>query len=59
MMSPGQEVWAIERWKGRDGPRYIAEQSGALVLQQDRHGAEHWQAVATAFDQLTTDQVTQ
>ncbi len=49
-MTPDQERWAealaIERWKGADAPRWIAERIGALALAGDVAGVERFRAIA-------------
>jgi hypothetical protein len=52
-----QELWAVALWvekhRGADGPRYIAEQIGRLALEGDEAGVEMWRKVAERFDQLS------
>jgi hypothetical protein len=53
---PEQEILAaalwVERSQGENGPRFIAEQIGALALQGDEPGIERWKAIAAAWQQL-------
>lgn len=50
------ELWAcanqVLQIHGDQGPRYIAEQIGALVLAGDRDGIETWKAIAKRLAEL-------
>jgi hypothetical protein len=46
------EAFAIEQRHGDRGPRYIAEQIGAVALRGDVAGIARWKAIAAAFDSL-------
>lgn len=55
-MTPEQErlaeALAIQRYHGRDGPRWIAERIEALTLTGDTAGVERFTAIARAYKQL-------
>ena len=55
-MTPEQErlaeALAVQRYHGRDGPRWIAERIGALALAGDTAGVERFTAIARAYEQL-------
>lgn len=55
-MTPDQERWAealqIEKWKGADAPRYVAERIGALALAGDEAGVKRFREIAARLDQL-------
>ena len=46
------EALAIEQRHENSGPRYIAEQIGAVALRGDVAGIARWKAIAAAFDTL-------
>ena len=55
-MTRDQELWAIALWvekqHGTDGPRFIAEQVGRLVLAGEDDGVSMWRGVAERFQAL-------
>lgn len=55
-MTPDQERWAealaIEKWKGDDAPRYVAERIGALTLEDDEAGVQRFREIAVRLDLL-------
>lgn len=57
-MALGREhvVWAaalwVEKHYGAQGPGFIAERIGSLVLEDDIVGVEMWQKIAERFDLL-------
>ena len=55
-MNRGQEDLAVAMWVERkhnsDGPAYIAEQIGRLVLDGDEQGVLRWKAIARQYQAL-------
>lgn len=53
-MSENEENLAIalelQRQHGAQGPRYIAEQLGAVALRGDAAGISRWQRIAACFE---------
>jgi hypothetical protein len=51
-----QELWGVALWvekqHGADGPRFIAEQVGRLVIAGEAEGVAMWRGVAERFGQL-------
>lgn len=43
----------MEKRHGEDGPRYIAEKVGEMVLADEAGGVDLWKAVAERFAQLS------
>ena len=44
----------VQRFHGRDGPRWIAERISALALAGDEAGAQRYREIALAYEQLLT-----
>lgn len=51
-----KEIWAIALWvekhRGADAPRYIAEQIGRQVLRGDEAGIVKWKNIARRYAEL-------
>lgn len=51
-----KELWAraeqVERQNGDDGPKFVAERIGALVLRGYLEGVATWKAIAAKLDAL-------
>lgn len=46
-----EALW-VEKNKGADGPRFIAERIADLALQGEAGGVTRWKAIASAYAQL-------
>lgn len=46
------EAPAIERLRGRDGPRWLAERIATLALAGDSAGVERFRAIASRYQDL-------